>query len=437
MNRITGVALLSIAAAIFAPAYAQTTTTPETTESTAETKAETSKTEPVNNESASEASTNTSTEAAAEQAVEKKPAEKPAEKEVVEKKRELRVASWGGAYGQAQIKAIIRPAEKQLSVAIQRLELKDSEPSSQAADVLELRQGALLRGCKNGEYLRRAEIQLAPSEDGSSPEADYLAGGLTDCGVASFAWSSLVLFDRSKFKKAKPNKLADVFDIKRFKGKRAFLRKAENLIEMLALATLKDVAPETVYDELAKRESRDKAFAQLQALLPHIIWVDTPSQALAKLESGEARFAAGFSGRAFRKTIAGNYAAIWDGHVYDYLSWAISSKAGDKEVAKKFVEIATSPSRLADQAKQWPYGPMRKSAAASVGRHATLDIDLAPFMPTSTLRLPQGVRRDPAFWEEHGARLNDRLAALKEGFPLGVRTPPPTRRPPPPPTEQN
>ena len=72
---------------------------------------------------------------------------------------------------------------------------------------------------------------------------------------------------------------------------------------------------------------------------------------------------------------------------------------------------------------------MRKSAAASVGRHATLGIELAPFMPTSELRLSQGIRRDAEFWQKHGERLKDRLAALLEGFPKGVRSPPPTRKP--------
>ena len=353
----------------------------------------------------------------------------PAAAQSTVEKKNLRVASWGGAYGQAQLRAIIQPAKQSLAIDIQRVELNDSRPVDQTADVLELRQAALLQGCEKGELLRREEITLAPSKDGASPETDYLAGGLSDCGVASFAWSSLILFDRSKFKKQKPNKLSDVFDVKRFKGKRAFLRKPENLIEILALATLKGVSPQTIYSELSERENRDKVYARLEAFLPHIVWVDSPSEALAKLESGEVRFAAGFSGRAFRKTIAGSFSAIWDGHVYDYLSWAISSKTNDKETAKKFVELATAPAHLVDQAKQWPYGPMRKSAAASVGRHATLGIELAPFMPTSELRLSQGIRHDSEFWQKHGERLNDRLAALLEGFPSGVRIPPPTRKP--------
>ncbi len=427
---------MTVAAAmstLVAPVSAQTTTetaAPETTTT------ETKPSEPTITErsaSAPDAATPAATEAATDET--KPPATETVTAEPAPKTKRparLRIASWGGAYGQAQLAAIIKPAEKELSVTIQRVELSESKPVDQSADVLELRQDSLLHGCQKGDYLRRSEIQLAPSQDGAAPEADYLTGGLSNCGVASFAWSSLILFDRSRFKKRKPTRLSDVFDIRRFKGKRAFLRKPENLFEMLAVVTLKGTSSATVYEDLATRDNRDKVFARLEALLPHIVWVDTPSEALAKLESGDVIFAAGFSGRAFRKTIAGNISALWDGHVYDYLSWVVSNQAQNKELAKKFVELATSPARLAEQAKQWPYGPMRKSAAAKVGRHATLDLELAPFMPTSQIRLPQGLRRDAAFWDEHGERLSDRLAALFEGFPRGVRVPPPPRKPPPP-----
>ena len=211
----------------------------------------------------------------------------PAAAQSTVEKKNLRVASWGGAYGQAQLRAIIQPAKQSLAIDIQRVELNDSRPVDQTADVLELRQVALLQGCEKGEFLRREEITLAPSKDGASPETDFLAGGLSDCGVASFAWSSLILFDRSKFKEQKPNKLSDVFDVKRFKGKRAFLRKPENLIEILALATLKGVSPQTIYSELSERENRDKVYARLEAFLPHIVWVDSPSEALAKLDTDQ------------------------------------------------------------------------------------------------------------------------------------------------------
>ncbi|MDH3582568.1 MAG: extracellular solute-binding protein, partial [Hyphomicrobiales bacterium] len=232
-----------------------------------------------------------------------------------------------------------------------------------------------------------------------------------------------------KFKKRKPGRLADVFNIKRFPGKRAFQRSPDGLLEMFLMAN--GTPRDQVYEKLSDRKQRDDTFKALEALLPHIVFVDSAGEALEELESGAVVFSIGYSGRAFRKTIAGNIRAIWDGHVYDHGSWAISSNANDRSLAKDFISLATSPQLMAAQARLWPYGPMRKSAAALVGRHARLDIELAPFMPTSEIRLNAGLRRDATFWAENRERLEDRLAALREGFPLGVRVPPPPRKPAP------
>ena len=151
------------------------------------------------------------------------------------------------------------------------------------------------------------------------------------------------------------------------------------------------------------------------------------------LERGKARFALAYSGRAFRKTIAGRLSAIWYGHIYDQGSWVISASARDQELAKSFIALATSPRMLAAQARIWPYGPMRKSAAAMAGRHSLLDVELSRFMPTSEARLRAGLRRNAEFWLENSARMNDRLATLMEGFPIGIRIAAPLRRPEPPP----
>jgi len=342
----------------------------------------------------------------------------------------LRVATWGGAYGDAQKSTVLEPAEKALKVEIKQIPAERGIPAVDTADVLEVSQADLIAGCAKGKLAKLGAIDLKPGAQGEAAADDFIAGGLSECGVASFAWSSLFLFDRAKFTKRIPTRLADIFDTKRFPGKRAIFKRAENLFEFLAVAN--GAAAGTVYVDLADREKLDDVMARLQGLLPHIIWVETPKQGLEALSSGQASIAMGYSGRAFRKTIAGRFAAIWDVHVFDYSSWAISANARDPKLGKSFIALATSPEYLAAQSRLWPYGPMRKSAAAAVGRHSMLDIALAGYMPTTPERLAGGVQFDAAFWAKNSAKLNDRITALLEGFRLGVRVPPPTRRPEPP-----
>ena len=343
----------------------------------------------------------------------------------------LRVASWGGAYGQAQERALLTAIDGELGAKVERITRRSDKPDPGEADVVEVDQLTLSKGCESGVYAELGRLELAPAVDGGPAADDFVSGGISKCGIASFAWSSLILVDLRSFKKRKPSSLKDVFDTKRFRGKRAFPQKAERLLEMLVMAN--GVAIEEVYTALNERKVVDDAYARLEAMLPHIVWVSSANEALRQLESGQVKFALGYSGRAFRKTIAGNLSAIWDKHIYDYGSWAISRDAGDKDLARRFIILATAPKHLAAQARLWPYGPMRKSAAAMVGRHSVLDVELAPFMPTSDVRLSDGLRRDGQFWSQNARRFNDRLAALLEGFPKGIRVPAPTRRPEPPP----
>ncbi|MGI9409408.1 MAG: extracellular solute-binding protein [Hyphomicrobiaceae bacterium] len=345
--------------------------------------------------------------------------------------RVLRVASWGGAYGKAQTRAIIEPVRTELDILIERVAVDDEQPEIGQADVLEVNQSSLVRGCRSGAFARIQPIDLSRSPNGGDGAGDFIADGVTDCGVATFAWSALVLFDGAKFRRGTPRTLSDVFDTKRFPGKRAFPKRMENLLEMLAVASGIDRA--NVYEALLDRKALDKIFARLEKLLPHIVWSKSAGESVALLERGKARFALAYSGRAFRKTIAGRLTAIWDGHIYDHGSWVISARARDQELAKSFITLATSPKMLAAQARIWPYGPMRKSAAAMAGRHSLLDVELSRFMPTSEARLPAGLRRNAEFWLENSKRLNDRLATLMEGFPIGIRIAAPLRRPEPPP----
>ena len=340
--------------------------------------------------------------------------------------QQLSVAAWPGAYGAAQEKAILAPAAETLAISLKRLEAKRDELVD--ADVVEVTQAELLKGCANGQLAKFDAAKLQSSANGKAASTDFLDGAVSECGVGSFAWSALLLIDRSKFKSA-PETVADVFDTKRFKGKRAFIKKAENLFEFAAIAT--GSMPEIVYADLQNPLRLQSIMQRLEAMLPSIVWVDSQSAALEKLGTGEAAFAMGYSGRAFRKIIAGNIAALWDAHVYDFTSWAISAKTQMQDLAARFIALATSPDYLTAQARIWPYGPMRKSAAETVGKHTVLDIALAPYIPTSSTRLSQAIRHDAVFWAKHGPTLNDRLAALLEGFPLGQRVPPPGRRPKP------
>jgi putative spermidine/putrescine transport system substrate-binding protein len=337
----------------------------------------------------------------------------------------LRVLSWAGAYGAAQKIGIFKTLSEDFATPVKRIER--SAEGDGAADVVEVDQLALHQGCASGKFLKIPNIVLAPGANGETPADDFVAGGLSPCGVATFAWSALFVVDENGFKRRKPNRLADVFRPRRYPGKRVFIANAPHVVLLTALAS--GMPTDKVYDTLLTQAGADTVFKMLESLRDHIIWADNSKDALALLSDKKATMAMTFSGRLFRKVIAGQIEPIWDGHVYDFAAWAVRADTKMEREAKAFIVAATTPQRLAAQARYFPYGPMRRSAVALVGRHALVDVELEPYLPTAPERLKNGILFDAAFWATNKAYFDARLKAFRDGFKFGVRVPAPVRAP--------
>ena len=105
---------------------------------------------------------------------------------------------------------------------------------------------------------------LGAGPGGQSVDDDFIAGGLTSCGVASVAWSTAIAFDRQAFGKAQPTKIADLLDIQHFPGKRALPDGPRYTLELALLAD--GVQPDDVYRELGTPAGVDRAFAALDKI---------------------------------------------------------------------------------------------------------------------------------------------------------------------------
>lgn len=343
------------------------------------------------------------------------------------KPESLRILSWGGAYGEAQKRGVFKTLAEDFEKPVKRLERSGSGGGNPAADVVEVDQLALQKGCANGQFLKLGDLALAPGGNGEAPANDFIAGGLTPCGVATFAWSALFVVDDDGFKRHKPSRQADVFDTRRFPGKRVFIQSTPEVVLLTALAA--GIPAEKVRDALLTQEGADAVFDKLEGLREHIIWARNSKESLELLADKQAAFAMSFSGRLFRKVIAGQIRPIWDGHVYEFASWAIRADTKRPDDAKAFIVAATEPRRLAAQTRYFPYGPMRRSAIRLAGRHALVDVELEPYLPTAPEQLKFGFQFDGAFWAQNKPYFDARLKAFIEGIKGGIRVPPPVKTP--------
>lgn len=360
---------------------------------------------------------------------EKKPVASPPAAPAATGKPVVAVSSWGGAYGDAQQRAVIDGITGSWDFTVERRPRANGAPDF-SADVVELDQMELRRACASGQV-----VSLKPlMEEIRGTGEDFLLSAADDCGVPTFAWSSLVVANTAALRELngrryrEPSRMGDVFDAARFKGKRAFMKSPVRLLEMGLLAD--GVKPAELYATLATINGQDRAFRRLDEIAGEIIWFDDAKQAFDAVEAGDAVFGMAFSGRVFRRdVIAGRIKPIWDGHLIDYAAWAVPAAAKRGDQARQFIRLATAPERLAAQATLWPYGPLRKSAVTRVGRHPALGIDLAEHMPTSDALLKEGVFLDGGFWATNETKLRERFKAWLDGVPLGIRVPPPRQAP--------
>lgn len=329
----------------------------------------------------------------------------------------LNVATWGGAYEQSQEIAYFEPFAKETgtSVATQVYDgslakIKEMIGNeSSPVDVVDVSSAALGALCSDGllETIETSSLGAAPS--GESAEQDFLAGGLSSCGVASVAWSTAIAFDRQAFPKAQPTQISDLLDLKRFPGKRALPNGPRYTLELALLAD--GVDPANVYTTLGTPEGVDRAFKALDKIKNDTYWWDSAQEPISWLLEKKAVMAAGYSGRIFRAAVGDSrrFGVIWDGQVYDLDLWAIPKGAKNKDGAKRFIAFASDPARLAAQAELIAYGPMRKSALQLVGKHPVINVEMKEFLPTSPDNFKKALKFDDAWWSAHGEELTKRF----------------------------
>lgn len=330
----------------------------------------------------------------------------------------LNVATWGGAYGRAQEIALFEPFAKETGTVI-ATEIYDGnlsklrdliDASGTPVDVVDVSAGALNTLCKEGLLEKIDAASLGNGAEGGGLEDDFYPGALSDCGVASMAWSTTIAFNRKVFRKSEPKTISALLDTARFPGKRALPNKPQRTLELALLAD--GVPPEDVYSVLTTEEGTDRAFAALDKIKDDVLLWSKAEQPTTWLLEGKAAMAAGYSGRIFRTAVGDrNIGVLWDGQVYDLDSWAIPTTSENKTEAMRFIRFATEPAQLAAQARLTAYGPMRKSALPLVGKHPIIDADMLEFLPTAPANFQKVLQFDDAWWRQNGSSLSQRFAS--------------------------
>jgi len=323
----------------------------------------------------------------------------------------LTVVSWGGAYTHSQVQAYHKPFSTQTGIEISSEDYNgglaqirvQAESGNVKWDLVDLELSDAVRGCDDGLLARIDLSILPPAPDGTPAHEDFIPGTLTDCAVGEIVWSTVVAFDRTKFKDKRPWTIKDFFNLDDFPGKRG-LRKSPRV--NLEWALMADGVPnDQVYEVLATGDGVDRAFAVLERIKAHVVWWETGAQPPQLLADGEVAMTSAYNGRLYNAIFKEKkpFVIMWDGQIWDIDLWGIVKGTPNLAAALEFVKFATDTTRLADQAKYISYGPVRHSSMEKVNKK------MKPHLPTSPDNFANSLQNDYQWWADNQQEMDERF----------------------------
>lgn len=316
----------------------------------------------------------------------------------------LTVVNFGGANGAAQKKAYIEPFEKAANVRVTAVEYNGEQARIKAMvearrvtwDVVEVESPDVSRGCDEGLFEK-----LDWSKIGN--KADFMPDAVHDCGVGTFVWSTVLAYHGDRLKDA-PKSWADFWDVKKYPGKRGMRKGARYNLEFALMAD--GVKPADVYKVLATKEGADRAFRKLTELKPHIQWWEAGAQPPQFLVAGDVVMTTAYNGRIDAAQREGrNLKITWTGGIYDLDYWVIPKGSPNRDLAHRFIALASTPEAQAEYARLISYGPTNTKAIAR------LDAKVLEQLPTSPANSREALRFNIQFWADQGEALEKRFAA--------------------------
>jgi putative spermidine/putrescine transport system substrate-binding protein len=317
---------------------------------------------------------------------------------------QLTVVNFGGANGNAQKKAYFEPFEKANNAKVVGVEYNGEQAKIKAMvearkvswDVVEVESPDVARGCDEGLFEK-----LDYSKIGN--KADFQPAAVTECGIGTFVWSTVMAYNADKLKTA-PTTWADFWDTKKFPGKRAMRKGARYNVEFALMADGVKVAD--VYKVLATKEGAERAFKKLTELKPSIQWWEAGAQPPQFLVAGDVVMTTAYNGRIDAAQREGkNLAITWTGGIYDLDYWAIPKGSPNKDLALKYIALASSPDAQAAYAQNISYGPTNTKALAK------LDAKVLAKLPTAPGNARDALQFDVTFWADQGEALEKRFAS--------------------------
>lgn len=310
--------------------------------------------------------------------------------------RKLVYVSWGGVYQDSQKLAYCDPFTAATGVRViqdgpmneakLRTMVNAGSPEWDVCDVTDtfLFNGAANKLFEKIDYRVVQKGKLAP-------------GYAQEYGVGNCVWSYNVCYNTKAFPNGSgPKTWADLFDVKRFPGKRMFRNRVYSTLEIALLAD--GVAPDKLYPI-----DVDRALRKLDTIRNDITWWNAPSQSQQLITDGAVTCGVMQNGRAFDAARKGAPLAIeWAQNLQslDYLVILRGSK--NVEAAMQLLNWSIQDDAQARFVNATAYAPVTPGAFSYVNN------SLLPWLPTQRQNAERGVTMNALWWQDKLESLSDR-----------------------------
>ncbi|MGY4627136.1 ABC transporter substrate-binding protein [Bradyrhizobium sp. USDA 4486] len=317
---------------------------------------------------------------------------------------QVTITSWGGAAQAAQRKVIFEPFAQTTGIKVVEDEYSGEIAKIRAMvesktvnwDVINTQSSTALLLCREG-MLERIDWKKVGLE-----RSRFVGSDMNDCGVPDIISSTVFAYDKDKLPNG-PRTIGDLFDTKKFPGKRGLWKNAYGNIEW-ALAA--DGVPfKDVYNVLRTPEGVDRAFRKLDTIKKDVIWWTSGAQPAQLLADGQVVMTSVWNNRIYDaiKTSGKNFGVVWDAQEWSVAFWTIPKGSPKLDSAYKYIAFAASPRTQGNLTHEMPWGASNRDAGPFV------DPAMLPHLANSPEHMQTGLPIDPTFWAEKGDEVRQRF----------------------------
>ncbi|MFC9359210.1 extracellular solute-binding protein [Rhodococcus sp. NPDC057014] len=264
--------------------------------------------------------------------------------------------STGGKFQEAQIQAWQVPYTNETGIGfvndgpVDESKMKAMVDGGKVTwDVLDTSAGAAGQYC--GQYLEPLDFTIVDRTK-FDPET------VGDCGVPAYFYSTLLMYDTSKFGTNPPTTVADFFDLDKYPGKR--IVPPELSVGLLEFALLGDGVPP---DQLYPLDV-DRALRKLDTIKSKTIFSTTYGQIQQAMVDQQVTMALTSTARAEAVLRSGApFTAVWDKTVVNWDDLVIPKGSPNKDAAMRFIATATDDQPSSDFSRLSSTLPVNKDIA--------------------------------------------------------------------------